>query len=155
MDIHKIENLSFEELKTRKAELLETLKAASGGDLAVRYLQARTDAKQRDEKLAEQGKTIAHLDELLATVKQQGEEFRAKLTLANDSLKTVRESARQTTLADKTAMGEIVASLKTTAARADRLKVEAIRYHSAVADAAKLLNDALASTAVDNADKGE
>jgi hypothetical protein len=58
MQIHEVENLPAAELKTRKAELIEAL---GGGELAQRYVQARTDAKMRDEKLAEQGGMIAAL----------------------------------------------------------------------------------------------
>jgi hypothetical protein len=58
MQIHEVENLSAAELKARKAELIEAL---GGGELAQRYVQARTDAKMRDEKLSEQGGMIAAL----------------------------------------------------------------------------------------------
>ena len=61
MTLHEIENLSFAELKAQRTDLVESLKETDAGALAARYVQARMDAKQRDEKLAEQGKTIALL----------------------------------------------------------------------------------------------
>lgn len=67
--LHQIENMSFAELKEHKEALLAELKANPPGEaLAARYLQARTDAKMRDEKLAEQGQKILEIrDELRKT----------------------------------------------------------------------------------------
>lgn len=63
MKIHDIENLSAAELKSRRHELKAGLASASHDELAGRYLQARTDASMRDEKLAEQGRTITTLND--------------------------------------------------------------------------------------------
>lgn len=62
MTIYEIENLTAAQLKERKAELVEVAKEFPVDDLAARYVQARMDAKIRDEKLAEQGKTITRLE---------------------------------------------------------------------------------------------
>jgi hypothetical protein len=61
MNWGEIENQTFAELKANKSKNLELLKSVDRDDLAARYLQARQDAKMRDEKLYEQGKLIAEL----------------------------------------------------------------------------------------------
>ena len=63
MTITEIENLPLAELKVRRLELIAEAEVADASELAERYLQARADAKARDEKLAEQGVTIAALQE--------------------------------------------------------------------------------------------
>lgn len=70
MKISEIESLSFAELKTRRAGILAGLDEAPEV-LAKRYLQARTDATMRDEKLAEQGATIKDLSTDLMAAKKQ------------------------------------------------------------------------------------
>jgi chromosome segregation ATPase len=60
MNLAEIENLSFVELKAKREEFIAEAAKATQADLAARYVQARTDAKHRDEKLAEQA-TIAAL----------------------------------------------------------------------------------------------
>lgn len=62
MKITEIEGLSFAELKNRREELLGFLEKDAAEVLARRYLKARTDAKQRDEKLAVQGRVIKGLE---------------------------------------------------------------------------------------------
>lgn len=49
MELTAIENLSFAELKAKRGELVEAL---GGGELASRYVQARTDAKHFDANSA-------------------------------------------------------------------------------------------------------
>lgn len=95
MTISEIENLSYAELKARREELIEAAAADDGGVLAQRYVQARTDAKLRDEKLAEQGQTIdalkagyAALQEKSAAQDAQIKELETKL---QDALKRVSE----------------------------------------------------------------
>ena len=65
MTIQDIENLTFAELKASGKKIIDEL---GGNELAARYVQARTDAKQRDEKLAEQGVTITNLNAALEAV---------------------------------------------------------------------------------------
>ena len=71
MTLAEIENLSFADLKAKRDELVE---AAAGvpadkqpeqylHNLAARYVQARTDAKMRDEKLGDQAATIKALQD--------------------------------------------------------------------------------------------
>lgn len=71
MNIHEIENLPFAELKARGIELIDAAKTASIDELASRYVQARTDAKQRDELLAEQAETLEALKTGLSSTKSQ------------------------------------------------------------------------------------
>lgn len=70
MKISEIEGLSFAELKARRADILAGLDETPEV-LAKRYLQARTDAAMRDEKLAEQGVKIKSLSEDLAAAEKQ------------------------------------------------------------------------------------
>lgn len=69
MTLIEIENLTFAQLKSRRDAVISDAKDAPLDDLAARYIQARTDAVQRDEKLAEQGKTITVLQDALASAK--------------------------------------------------------------------------------------
>lgn len=71
MKLHDIENLPFAELKARRVELVKVAIVTEVDELAARYVQARTDAKGRDEKLAEQAKTLAALQEGLEAVKER------------------------------------------------------------------------------------
>lgn len=58
-----VENMTAQELKDARNELIEDLVAfAPPADVARRYIQARFDAKTRDEKLAEQGELITGLE---------------------------------------------------------------------------------------------
>lgn len=61
MSIHEIENQTFAELKANQDANLITLGNSPRKDLESRYLQSRMDAKQRDEKLSEQGAMLSEL----------------------------------------------------------------------------------------------
>lgn len=61
MSIHEIENQTFAELKANCEANQKALANVPRGDLESRYLQSRTDAKQRDEKLSEQGVMLSEL----------------------------------------------------------------------------------------------
>jgi len=152
--IHDIENMTADELKARSAELAEALNAEPPADLAARYVQARTDAKRRDEKLAEQGKTITALRTGLDATTQKADEAMAaaqRLAERCDALAQAAEAA-QVQRADETAA--LGAKLAAETARANRLKTEAIRNNRALTTAAKVLNDAQAEQSIDNADAG-
>ncbi|GAF95676.1 unnamed protein product, partial [marine sediment metagenome] len=153
-------------------------------DLTAAFVRALTDAKGRDEKLAEQGKTItllqegfeasktqaeaataevantkADLDVALANAKTAGEENARVLLALRTKMDVQATTVRKNNAEQERAFVEQVESLKAQrkreTERANRLKVEATRNHIALAAAAKLLNDALAAQAVENADKGE
>lgn len=60
----RVENMTAQELKDSRSELIEDLTSFGNvTELAQRYVQARLDAKMRDEKMAEQGKQITDLNE--------------------------------------------------------------------------------------------
>lgn len=65
MGLAEIENLTHAELKSQKADLVAKAAEADKSELASRYVQARTDAAMRDEKLAEQARTLANLNDSL------------------------------------------------------------------------------------------
>lgn len=162
MKLYDVKNMSFADLKAKRTEIIESLDAPGSGtrevsfvELITAFVGALTDAKGRDEKLAEQGKTITALQDGLEASKAFTKELSAEAEELTATLKTVRETARETILADKTAIGAAVASLAKQTERADRLKAEALRNHAALSGAAKLVNDALAAQAVENADMGE
>lgn len=62
MKLCDIKNLTASELKERREELT---KLAGGNECAAAFIQSLTDAKLRDEKLAEQGVTISRLNDAL------------------------------------------------------------------------------------------
>lgn len=151
MNIHEIENLTYAELKERKDELAGALVGTNFGELAVRYVQARTDAKQRDEKLAEQGQTIQRLNELLDAKTLRVEELAA---LCEASENTIAE-CRTANLHLSHALEACQADRDDANARADRLKAEATRHATALHAAQKALADATALQDIENADTGD
>lgn len=79
MKLHEIENLSVAELKARRSELATAIANEPVQEIASRYIQARTDAKARDEKLAEQGKAIADLEKQLQSARNKSDEAKTIL----------------------------------------------------------------------------
>ena len=140
MTIQDIENLTFAELKASGKKIVDEL---GGNELAARYVQARTDAKQRDEKLAEQGQTIANLNAALAASRAELANVKAVLSAAQDSNVSLGERVQ-----------ELHALGTDAAARADRLKAEAERNFKALSTAEKALKDAMAARELDAAERG-
>lgn len=66
-----VENLSYAKLKEQHDELVKAMQDQPPDDLARRYVQARTDAKARDEKMSEQGKTITELQLAIKALRKQ------------------------------------------------------------------------------------
>jgi len=151
MNIEEIENSTFAKLKAKRAELVEAAKGLPPEQLAARYVQARTDAKARDEKLADQGKTIIALQDGLAAAKDQAVVLGEKLDEQTRIIENLRDDVR----IGQTKYHQVYQELQGQTNRAERLKLVARKTHRAVAQAARLLNDALADNAVDEADKGE
>lgn len=172
MSIHEIENLSFAELKEKRAEITEALKGIPVEELANRYLQARTDAKQRDDKLSEQGKTITALQDGLAASKQQTEVTQAEVQKALQAVqgleaKLVHVGTEFNDFQTKTKMENeelkskvIDLALKSESKiselteRCERLKVQAGRYATAISGIQKMSLDAINSQVLDNAETG-
>lgn len=95
----EIENLSLSELKSQRDELIERAKKSDVGELAARYVKARTDAAMRDEKLAEQGKTIQALQQSTEDCRQKISEMEKDLKSArakNATLEETLNSCRRT-----------------------------------------------------------
>lgn len=151
MNIAEIENLSFSELKAGGVNLVEAAQKLPAEELAARYVQARTDAKQRDEKLAEQGETIRALHEGLGAGKEKVQSLNAELAKAREESAAFSELLKQQRVECEGHM----AALKRERERSGRFKSLAAQHHQAVSQAARLLNDAIAAAAVDSADKGD
>ncbi|MHC4867482.1 MAG: hypothetical protein ACYTEX_25700 [Planctomycetota bacterium] len=162
MEIHQIEAKTFAELKADPIALTEALKSQPAEVLAVRYFKHLMDAKHRDEKLSEQGKTITALQQGLEAAKAQAEaaalrviEIQGEQAGLQAVLDDVRRSAKETIANNHAANAILSETAQQETARADRHKAAATRSYQAVAQAAKILADALGAQAVDAADKGE
>ena len=184
MSIHEIENLSHEELKAQKADLLEKLKAMSPDDLAPRYLQARTDAKQRDERMAEQAETLGALKTGLNSAKSQvatvnedaskavadmradADQFKKCADATIDDLEAqlkqaAKERASEQAVHSKcqtdlaTRCEDLAKRLTLETRRCERLKVQAERHNDAISAIGKLATDAMNSRELAQADEGE
>lgn len=182
MTIQEIENLSLAELKQQQKELTEQLKGVGIAELAGRYLQARIDAKMRDDKLSEQGKNISLMQDGMAAAKSQIELLQSNLSDKTAELATFKQQANDLfekckaehrdhcestakTHADTCAehdktIAELKEQLETALAecaqqklRGDRLRTQAVRNNSAINQAATYLNDAIAKQQVANADE--
>lgn len=116
MNISDIENLSSAELKARRDELLAALKDAAPADVAARYLQARTDARLRDEKLAEQGATITALQSGLAAATERIESYGQTLATATQTIAALKDEG----LAAKADVETLTDRLVAETARADQ-----------------------------------
>lgn len=119
MTLIEIENLSAADLKAKKAELVEVAKAADVGELAARYVQARTDATCRDEKLAEQGTTITALHESLAAHKAKIDKMAAE---AEDAGRVASENEARLAQAIDNSQKSLAETHATLVKTADRLK---------------------------------
>ncbi len=86
MTLIEIENLSTDELKKRRDELVAEAAKADAKELAARYVQARCDAAMRDDKLREQGVTINTLNDALATAKESIKQLSSALNERNAAL---------------------------------------------------------------------
>jgi hypothetical protein len=150
MTTTEVENLTFDEFEKRRDELVAAMKEVPAAELAARYVQARTDAKCRDEKMGEQGKTITELQESLAHARERERVLGEKLRAADVAAVNGRANIKSQ---DESISG-LVDDVAAANARAERLRAEAIRNQTALTGAAKLLNDAIAAQRVDDADAG-
>lgn len=133
MTFEDIENLSGTELKNQREAILTAIESLDTGECRKRYLQARIDAKIRDEKLAEQGRTIALLQQTA------------------ESLPAVQSLLEQ----EKRETERLRGLLRSASDRSERLKVQAVKYTHAVTAIAKLANDAISIQNIEQADTGE
>jgi len=182
-----IENLAHKDLKARRDELVNALVDATAdvprAELAARYVQARTDAAHRDEKLAEQAVTIGSLNTAIGDARQKVEEQAKTIEVAAKGLAeadatitklrvdhaaelerlTAAHAAEVAKLKaeydgligrEQATSAKLTADLAEQTARGDRLGVVATRHLSAVTAAAKLLNDSLAAQSIEDAGTG-
>ena len=178
MKIHEVENMSADELKAGQAEIVKALDG--NAELAVRYVQARLDAKIRDVKLAEQAKTLEALQTGLGAAEKQAvaaeaetvavrQQLNADIDEANrttgmwkdtvdqaagdhnEDLESLRELSNQKE-ADTADFGRRIQILTE---RCERLKLQAQTYDSAITTIHKTAADAIASRELARADQGE
>lgn len=71
LTIQNVENMSATELVERTDEILEGLADVPQPDVVARYLQARTDAKVRDENQADQARTLEALQSGNQAIREQ------------------------------------------------------------------------------------
>lgn len=168
MQIHEIENLSFFDLKTRQAELIEAAKDVSVeelpervDELAKRYVQARTDATMRDEKLADQAKTLEALrtgldaaTEKVAAAEQVSNDLLAKRATDQQTAEKEKAKASQVESDLNQRCKEVVGNFVREQQRSARLKNQADKFASAVTTIHKAAFDAINSQEIDDADKG-
>lgn len=155
-----VENLSAADLKEQRAVVVDSLEAEPA-ELKARYVQARLDAKQRDEKMAEQGKTITLLQDSLERETAARLSAEKRVFDVGQELQRMASShnaqAEQWTLARQNLEGEI-GQLKADALalqdRCDRLKLQCCRNADAINTAAGALNKAIASQQIETADQG-
>lgn len=74
-----IENMSAAEIKQRWDDCADAARGTNAADLAQRYVQARFDAKLRDEKLAEQARTIEGLSTGLESAREANDGWKSKV----------------------------------------------------------------------------
>ncbi len=172
MKLQDVKNMTFADLKAKRDEVINELKAVSAAELAVCFVAALTDAKVRDEKLGEQGKTITLLQEGAEAAKEQTKAAKAETVLVrqqwnadiDEANKTIDRAAEK---ADENA--ETLLALRTdTNADADdfkrriqilserckRLRAQAETYASAMTTIQKAATDAIATRVIDQADQG-
>ncbi len=158
MNLHEIQNLSFAELKERRDELV---KLAGGNDVAARYIQALTDAKMRDEKLAEQGVTIKTLQDGMGLAQQRVADLEATCTKLRDDYAALQQlhntdcdHAAKTCSKLQAAINELGSKLAAETARANRNAQLAARSEAAINGASKLLQDVIALRMVETTNEG-
>lgn len=162
MTLETIENLSAADLKTKAAELVAEAVKVEPAELAKRYVQARLDAKMRDEVLAKQGETVTALQTGLKAAEQQNAALAAQCQgLARERDKALvgwqecQRTDEERIAAAKAKLDEAATQLQAEKAKVARLSAVATRNHQALSGAAKLLNDALSANAVETAVEGE
>lgn len=136
MSIIEIENMTAAQLKERASELAEQVN--DDQDLAIRYVQARLDAKLRDEKLAEQGKTIALLQDALESAKMDYGAMAEKNDVLANSI-VIQKDVNSVAIDENAKLAE----------QCSRLKIQAEKYAVAITDIHKTSLDAINAQAIE------
>lgn len=149
MTISEIENMDAATLKASKAAAVEAVKGAP--ELATRYVQARLDATIRDEKLAEQGKTISALHDAAEASKTREAELETQIQEARAELEreSQRASAKAVGIDQKLTEAldryvKLNAQFTDVSARVAKAEALAKSRRTALADVAALINPKLA-----------
>lgn len=100
-----IENASAEALKASRPEAIEIAKAADHDAVAERYVQARLDAKTRDELLSDQGDTITIIKKALAEKEEFANAESDRAVKAERLLRESREATNRVDAEAKEAIG--------------------------------------------------
>ena len=159
MTLIEICNLSAAELKERRAELADAAKGIDPAELAARFVQSLTDAKARDEKLAEQGKTIQLLQSGLeaeagkvralgAELQRMADNHNAQQAELNGLVKRLNDEVVELT-GDLQEQKDLYAVLME---KASRYRALAGSARGAINQAASVLNAALAQFQLADAD---
>lgn len=111
MNLSEIENLSGAELKAKRNELVTAIWDEKPTDLAERYVQARTDATLRDEKLGQQGKTIALLQKALEEANADKAALTATVNTLDAAVKQLQKDIENQASSFATAKAEGEATL--------------------------------------------
>lgn len=93
--LQEIENATAEQLKERKAEFVERAQESGSAELATRFINARLDAKVRDQRLAEQAEQLAALQTAVQNSNQANSDMRKQLEGAAQLGKTFEEFREQ------------------------------------------------------------
>lgn len=155
MALEAIENMSASELKDQREALVALAAGQPAADLAARYVQARLDARMRDEKLAEQGKTIT----ILQAAHEELSGANAELRLTVDDYKAglvATRAAHATALAsEKARLDEVTSQLATAIRQRDLLRVQADKFASAIGTILQLTTEAVQAQAIAQAASDE
>lgn len=179
--IHDIENNDYETLKAEKDAIIASLSDTPWDEVAQQYVKTLITAKHRDEKLAEQAKTLEALQkgldaveeraaanakeaaEALATIKGElaecaaaKDEFQAMATTLQQNYKDASAEWADklaATIADKDAtICEQGGKIGDLALRCKRLAVQAGKCNNAISTAHKVLLDAIQARELAKAD---
>lgn len=145
MELHEIENLSATEIKEQRAQLIEDAKAAPVDQLASRYMQARLDAKTRDEKLAEQGKTITLLQQALEKASADHEFTKQSLVQAQAALNAKEKECNTLLTSTAERLADVQNNLAAETSRANAAEAFAKARRKGLADVAAVINPLLAA----------
>lgn len=155
MNIIDILNLSAAELKEKRAEAVEAATAVPVDELAGRAVQFLLDAKMRDEKLAEQGKTITLLQGSLESSSDQLNGAIQRIKDLEGELHRMSQSHNDRTSADAAHIGKLEAALAKLQLQAENYRQLAISGRAAINKSAGILNEVIAQFQLADAYNGE
>lgn len=136
MDRVAIENMTCGELKAVRNEAVEAMKEEPSVLLAGLYITVQITAKLRDEKLAEQGRTITLLQE-------NAEITKARIVQAESRL----EAAEKARLQDGVQITNLAVALQEQAAQLNAVEAKAARYRQLVEASSSALQNANSAVA--------